>query len=82
MTIYYQMTACLNEREEEIFTTAEIKRKLNAKYATKEGSVIPSDYCYNHSNKGRALMDHSIFEKIGHGKYRYLGPGYPYTGNI
>ncbi|MGA2228897.1 MAG: hypothetical protein ABSH41_31050, partial [Syntrophobacteraceae bacterium] len=82
MTIYGQLTACFNGRREGIFTTAEIKRIIKAKYGTNEASVIPSDYSYNSWNKGRAPMDHSLFEKIGVGKYQYLGLNYRYTGPI
>jgi hypothetical protein len=69
-----------------VYSTKEIKEMVRAKYDIKEGSIIPSDYCYNLVNKGKladpALEKFKIFEWISRGKYRYLGENYVYKGFI
>ena len=58
-----------------VFTTAQIIDKVCKKYPeVNRGSVIPSDYCYNRDNKGKAgdttLAKFNIFEWNGHlGEY-------------
>jgi hypothetical protein len=60
------------------FTTAEIKRMVNLKFKTNEGSVIPSDYSYNMTNKGKvgSLKTFNIFEQVKRGVYKYVGENY------
>lgn len=69
-----------------IFSTSEIIDLVMLKYGVNRGSIIPSDYCYNLTNKGKIdnpiLADFKIFEWISRGKYKYLGENYPYTGLI
>ena len=69
-----------------IYTTAEIKNMVKTKYCVNEDSVIPSDYCYNLTNKGKlndsTLDKFKIFEWISWGKYRFLGENYPYKGSV
>ena len=48
---------------------------------TNRSSVIPSDYCYNLIN-ATLTFDLHIFESLGEGRYKFLGPNYPYTGPI
>jgi hypothetical protein len=48
---------------------------------TNRASVIPSDYCYNMVNAG-INFDFHIFESLGEGRYRCLGPNHCYTGAI
>jgi hypothetical protein len=48
---------------------------------TNRSSIIPSDYCYNIVNVGIPFDVH-IFEYLGGGRYKYLGPKYQYTGPI
>jgi hypothetical protein len=45
-------------------------------------SVLPSDYCYNLINKSSVSFQYHLFEWLSRGFYRYLGPGYQYTGPI
>jgi len=66
-------------------TTGEIKHKLKTA-GMEEGSIIPSDYCYNRTNKnfgcnkdGAAFC---IFEYVRRGEYQYLGEYYPYSGPV
>lgn len=61
-----------------ILTTAEIKHMVFAKFETNMGSVIPSDYCYNKTNKGKkgVLLDFNIFLYKRHGVYEYVGENY------
>ena len=57
------------------FTTAEIKHLVYVKFGCNKASVIPSDYCYNKSNKGKigALVDFNIFVYKKRGVYIYVG---------
>ncbi|MBR5496584.1 MAG: hypothetical protein IKV76_01205 [Clostridia bacterium] len=57
------------------FTTEEIKQKVYDKFGRNKGSVIPSDYCYNMTNKGKvgSLKDFNIFIQIKRGLYKYVG---------
>lgn len=53
---------------------------------TNRSSVIPSDYCYNIVNQGIPFKFH-IFKYIqdaadADSQYEYLGPDYPYVGEI
>ena len=62
-----------------IFTTSEIKHMVNARFGTNEGSVIPSDCCYNMTNKGikgNAFENFNIFVQIKYGVYQYVGEKY------
>jgi len=68
------------------FTRSEIINMVRTKHGVNEGSIIPSDYCYNMANKGKladaSLEKFNIFEWISRGKYRYLGENYPYSGLV
>ena len=48
----------------------------------KWNSVPPSDYCYNIVNVGSRPFKYAVFEWVGRGRYKYLGPNYKYTGPI
>lgn len=62
---------------QEVIDTVIQKHSCNPK------SVIPSDYCYNRTNDGIDFKKSlHIFEYLGTATYRYLGEGYPYTGEI
>jgi hypothetical protein len=54
---------------------------VNAYPGTNRRSVIPSDYCYNMINV-TLPFDFHIFESLDEGRYKCLGPNYPYTGLI
>lgn len=48
-----------------------------------EGSVLPSDYCYNRVNNGIAdLTKPKLFEYVSPGKYKCWGENYPFNGDI
>ena len=59
-------------------TTAEIKNLVHTKFGTNIGSVIPSDYSYNMTNKGKvgSLETFNIFRQIKRGLYCYVGENY------
>lgn len=69
-----------------IYTTSEIIDKVKAKHGVNKGSIIPSDYCYNRTNKGKladvSLEKFKIFEWLARGRYKYLGEKYSYTGVV
>ena len=48
---------------------------------TNRTSVIPSDYCYNLTNRGIPFKTH-LFESLGSGNYKCLGENFPYEGEI
>ena len=60
------------------FTTAEIKQMVRQKYGRTDGSIIPSDYSYNMSNKGKIgkLETFNLFVQIKRGLYKYVGESY------
>lgn len=60
------------------FTTKEIKEMVSYKFGTKKGSVNPSDYSYNMTNKGKigGLKNFNIFIQIETGLFRYVGENY------
>ena len=67
----------------EKYSRVEIIEKVKAFKDIPEGSIIPSDYCYNRTNLG------IFFEKQPHifilhsdGIYEYVGQNYNYTGDI
>jgi len=59
---------------------AELVRQVAAECACSEGSVLPSDHCYNLYNDGLPTNHRPMFVQEGSGCYRFLGPGYRYTG--
>lgn len=61
----------------------EIYNLLYQKYGTNEGSIIPTDYCYNRVNNGIQIEKKpTVFEYISRGQFRCLGANYPYNGLI
>lgn len=65
------------------FKTQEIIDKVLELYEIKKGSIIPSDLCYNRVNKNIDITkSNKLFEYIGGSSYKYLGPNYPYTGDV
>jgi 5-methylcytosine-specific restriction endonuclease McrA len=66
-----------------IIELREIYRILYQKYGTNEGSIIPTDYCYNRVNNGIQIdKKPAVFEYIERGHFRCLGVNYPYNGLI
>lgn len=87
MTIEEQMVAVASDLVnkfgiEHIVTLQQLYRIFKIQYDTNEGSVIPSDYCYNRINNGINLGKPTVFEFLGRGQYRCLGLNYPYNGTI
>jgi 5-methylcytosine-specific restriction endonuclease McrBC GTP-binding regulatory subunit McrB len=66
------------------FTSKEINEKVNKKFGTDKQSVLPSDRCYNKTNKGLTFdKELHIFEDLkDEDKYMYLGEGNKYNGKI
>ena len=67
------------------FTRPEIRKMVTDKYGNME--VIPSDFCYNRYNKDvnleKNLREHRcLFEYIARNRYKYIGTGQLYSGNI
>ena len=83
MKILDKILAVMTDREGETFSSTEIKNMvLRAYRGTNRESVIPSDYCYNMTNKGIKFSKRDrLFEEID-GRYKYLGLGYQYVGKI
>lgn len=81
MNIYEKIKVVLDGQEDQFFTSAEIKAKMNETYGANPSSIIPSDFCYNRLNKGIAFRKH-LFEYVQGNGYLYLGENYPYTGLI
>lgn len=64
-----------------ILSTKEIEDLVIKKFPrTNRGSILPSDYCYNHKNHGSSI--HEFFLKMGHAKYQFVGENYSYVGDI
>lgn len=87
MTRDEQMTEIVNALSSRfgtdyVITLQELYRIFFDKYGTKQGSIIPSDYCYNRVNNGITLKKPALFEFLGDGNYRCLGLYYPYNGSI
>lgn len=49
---------------------------------SKESGIIPADYCYNRVNKSPSSFKHHLFKWLQRERYEYLGPHFPYTGEI
>ena len=79
----------INEIYEDAFKDVEIGKELTrrdviniiqAKHSVDDGSILPSDVCYNSSNAGvrscASPWNKKFFVKIRRGLYRYVGPNY------
>ncbi|MBQ7898220.1 MAG: hypothetical protein IJ323_07330 [Clostridia bacterium] len=57
------------------FTTFEIKQMVNQKFGRTYGSIIPSDYSYNMTNKGKigTLKNFNIFLQVKIVIYNFVG---------
>ena len=60
------------------FTTSEIKQMVCQKFGRTHGSVIPSDYSYTMTNRGKvgSLKEFNLFLQVKRGIYRYVGEHY------
>lgn len=68
----------------QVFTRQEIIQRVK-KVCDGDSDVIPSDYCYNITNKQykdnfKNVMH--IFEYLGNGKYKYIGEKNKYSGEV
>lgn len=87
MTIDEQMVEFANEMvriygQGHVVSPQEIYKYFDKTYNRKQGSVIPSDYCYNRINNGIKLNKPTVFEYVSKGNYRCYGAGYPYNGTL
>lgn len=67
-----------------IYSRRQILNIVNTVYHT-EGSIIPSDYCYNRINLDIAddfERRMHLFLYVRKNAYEYIGENFPYTGNI
>ena len=81
MTVVVEQLIKENGIGYEISTEA-IQEILLNQYSIPKSSCIPSDYFYNRVNNGITLSNPTLFEYVGIGRYRCLGPNYPYNGKI
>lgn len=53
-------------------------------YGGIKSDPLPSDFCYNCTNAGIDFnnLSRRLFEKVARGEYKYLGPNYPYSGEV
>lgn len=87
MTIEEKMITMANGLVEKFGTDhivdlQQLYRIFKTQYNINEGSIIPSDYCYNRINNGINLNKATVFEFLGRGQYRCLGLNYQYNGII
>lgn len=88
MTINEQMKTVVNEIIAEYglhykISLKELYELLGARFGTNSGSVIPSDYCYNRTNKGIEFSKKPrLFFFLGDGMYECLGENYPFNGSV
>lgn len=76
MTIVEQLRECFKDVPTGTkFTRKQIIDMLHTKYGTNETSIIPSDHCYNMTNKGLrgSNRDNNFFLNVGNGEYEYVG---------
>ena len=82
-TIKDKVLSVFQDRADQEFGREEISDLVAKAYpGTKKRNIIPSDYCYNSVNKDPASFKLHLFELLGDGKYKCLGPDYPYSGPI
>ncbi len=61
----------------------EIYEMVGLRFGTNVSSIIPSDFCYNRTNKGIDFVNKPrLFEFLGEGMYKCLGTNYPYNGDV
>lgn len=85
MTIDEQMKTIVDEIISEYgihhkISLKELYELLGARFQTKSGSIIPSDYCYDRVNKGIDFHKKPrLFAFLGDGMYECLGENYPFN---
>lgn len=58
----------------------EIIDRIHSAFGTNDSSIIPSDYCYNMTNKGKPDGSPNFFLNVGTGLYEYVGESYVSIG--
>lgn len=92
MTIYEALIKCFTGQEGQEFSRDQIIEKVLLVIDPKKESILPTDFCYNRINNGINFKQH-LFEYLPNNsknkkkgqdayKFKYLGPGYPYSGPI
>lgn len=77
-----KMISLFGENSNKVFTCKEIIDKVLETYpGTNPTSVIPSDYCYNITNKGIPFKTH-LFESLGSGNYKCIGKNYLFNRDV
>lgn len=81
MDIKDRIIRSMKGMENKELSTHEIVEKVLHDFSElNKDSILPSDYCYNHTNEGASK--HKFFLKIKHGVYKFVGENYNYTGSI
>lgn len=79
MTMTEQFRECLRDLPLGTqLTRQQIITLIQDKFDTKESGIIPSDYCYNMTNKGIPENHVSFFLNIEKGLYEYVGEEYSF----
>lgn len=88
MTIEEAMRLAINGYIEKngignIVTKQELAIMVNEIMPVKSNSFLPSDYCYNRTNKGITFETHvHLFELMDDAHYKVLGENYLYSGPV
>jgi hypothetical protein len=61
---------------------ADIIAEVTHRTGYSSSSVMPSDFCYNRTNKGARPVEYCVFEEVGRGYYRYVGRNYSATTSV
>lgn len=66
-----------------VFPTSWFKDELTKRYKRPRDCYIPSDYCYNRTNKGIKYENQPhYFLYLERGKYQYKGKDYDFKGIV
>jgi hypothetical protein len=78
--------ACKGLALGEVYNYGQIVHYVHQVTLISESSIVPSDYCYNKTNKGadgkRFTKWPRLFVYEDDDSYRYLGEGYQYNGKV
>lgn len=81
MTILEMVAETMSHQEiGTVLHRKEIIKMVRDRYDVNPSSIIPSDYCYNMTNKDKqtnsSLKKFNIFLNVGRGLYQYVGSNY------
>lgn len=88
MTINEQMKTIVNEIISEYglhhkISLKEIYELIGARFKTKKDNIMPSDYCYNRTNKDVSFFKKPrLFYFLGDGMYECLGENFLFNGPV